>query len=365
LLFVCPVDPGSTPRAASTTLLPVGSSVAPSSTMMRNRQDLITRVAGLAGWTSTEILAWALLPNHFHLLLRTGATPVSDLMRCLNTGYAVRFNRWHHRSGYLFQNRFKSFLVEEDPYLLELVRYIHLNPLRARLITTLEELDTLAWTGHSALLGHIGRPWQAQQSVLTLFGGHVQEARARYRQFIADGMADLQRPELAGGGLRRSRGAWRRRPEHVRGRHLWAFDERILGSGEFVEQVLAEDEAFLMSADLPAFSPPEATKYLSALLQQAATRCDVVATEIASSSHRPQAVVARTLFSTLAVLHLGISANVVARFLGVSRQSVRRGLQRSDHVLAELGCDPAEFLNSLFPREYGKISCQRDSHRAE
>jgi len=58
------------------------------------------------------------LPNHFHLLVRTRAAPLSDLMRALNTGYAVGFNRRHRRSGYVFQNRFKSFLVEEEPYLL-------------------------------------------------------------------------------------------------------------------------------------------------------------------------------------------------------------------------------------------------------
>ncbi len=74
--------------------------------------------------------------GHFHLLLRTGPTPLSKVMRRLMTGYAVTFNGRHKRRGHLFQNRYKSVICEEDPYLLELIRYIHLNPLRAKLVKT-------------------------------------------------------------------------------------------------------------------------------------------------------------------------------------------------------------------------------------
>ena len=78
--------------------------------------------------------AWALLPNHAHLLVRTGTRPLARSMRSLLTGYAGAFNRRHHRVGHLFQNRYKSIVVEEEPYLLELVRYLHLNPLRAKVV---------------------------------------------------------------------------------------------------------------------------------------------------------------------------------------------------------------------------------------
>ena len=86
----------------------------------------------------SQCYAWALIPNHFHLLLRIGpsasadasrcradATPLSNVMRRLMTGYAVTFNRRHRRAGHLFQNRYKSVVCEEDSYLLELIRYIH------------------------------------------------------------------------------------------------------------------------------------------------------------------------------------------------------------------------------------------------
>ena len=110
--------------------------------------------------------------GHFHLLLRTGPsasadasgcragpTPVSKVMRRIMTGYAVSFNKRYKRSGHLFQNRYKSVVCEEDPYLLELVRYIHLNPLRAGLVKDLKELDRYPWSGHSAILGRRNSPF--------------------------------------------------------------------------------------------------------------------------------------------------------------------------------------------------------------
>ena len=318
-----------------------------------DRQDLLRRLAALAAGTGTAVFAWALLPNHFHLLVRTDTAPLSDFMRSLNTGYAVGFNRRHRRAGYLFQNRFKSFLVEEEPYLLELVRYIHLNPLRAHLVRTLQELDGFPWTGHAAVLGRIERPWQAVQSVLALFGGKPHEARAAYRDFVAKGVAEDRRPELAGGGLQPRRGAWLRRWENIRGRDVWAFDERILGSPEFMERVLGE-HADAAAADPPVLSPTQVASLLSALLPHAAAQCGAAPAEVTSSSHRTAAVAGRTLLSYVAVLHLGISSNAVARFLGVTRQSVRRGLQRADQVLPAMSCDATAILGSVLHAHRGR-----------
>ena len=85
-------------------------------------------------------------------------------MRRLMTGYAVTFNIRHRRSGHLFQNRYKSVICEEDAYLLELIRYIHLNPLRAGLVNDLKELDKYPWSGHSAILSRRKNPLIPEQS---------------------------------------------------------------------------------------------------------------------------------------------------------------------------------------------------------
>ena len=124
----------------------------------KDRESFLERFAGILEETRTQCYAWALIPNHFHILLGTGPTPLSKVMRRLMTGYAVTFNKRHKRSGHLFQNRYKSVVCEEDAYLLELIRYIHLNPLRAKLVQDLKELDKYPWSGHSTILGRSKNP---------------------------------------------------------------------------------------------------------------------------------------------------------------------------------------------------------------
>jgi REP element-mobilizing transposase RayT len=130
----------------------------------------LQRLGKLLRETETRCYAWALIPNHFHLLLKTGNAPIATIMRRLLTGYATGFNRRHRRSGHLFQNRYKSILCQEDAYLIELVRYIHLNPLRVRIVRDLETLDTYPYAGHSVLMGKQRIERQSTDSVLTLFG---------------------------------------------------------------------------------------------------------------------------------------------------------------------------------------------------
>lgn len=90
-------------------------------------------------------------------------------MRRLLTGYAVNFYHHHQRSGHLFQNRYKSIVCEEESYLLELVRYIHLNPLRAKLIAGIDNLDSYPWSSHAVLMGNRELADQTTEEVLVRF----------------------------------------------------------------------------------------------------------------------------------------------------------------------------------------------------
>jgi hypothetical protein len=159
------------------------------------------------------------------------------------TAYAGSFNRRHHRHGHVFQNRYKSIVVEEEPYWLELVRYIHLNPLRAGVVPDLRALDGYPWTGHSALLDRHPRDWQSTDEVLARFGRRTNAARSRYGDFVRDGVAQGRRPELQGGGLRRSAGGWEAVRALRRGREAHVGDERILGGTDFVMALLEAAEA--------------------------------------------------------------------------------------------------------------------------
>src|ERR1051326_7824686 len=125
----------------------------------RDCENFLDRVGGLVELGAFDVLAWALLPNHFHLLLKTRRVPLPHAMRSLLTGHAVWFNRRHNRVGHVFQNRYKSIVCEEEPYFLALVRYTHLNPLRAKIVGSMRELDTYPFSGHSAVLETFPRSW--------------------------------------------------------------------------------------------------------------------------------------------------------------------------------------------------------------
>ena len=313
----------------------------------RDRDDLLNRLAAVCERTGLEVLAWALLPNHFHLLVRSpGHTAghgsqhgLATAMRRLLTGYVGAFNRRHHRVGPLVQGRYKSILVEEDPYLLQLVRYLHLNPLRGGLVEDLNALDRYTWTGHSALMGRVPRTWQAVAEVLGQFGDTRREARRRYRQFVAEGIAQGRRPELQGGGLRRSAGGWEAVAALRRGREQWAADERILGSGPFVERVLEE-----LRPPQPAWSRAQALETLPELLKRCAGVWGVEPGEVSGGSRRRAVAHARAAASALAVSYLGLSAAAVARFLGVTPAVVLRSVERGLRLLAERRLDPIRMV---------------------
>ncbi len=208
----------------------------------KDRAAFLERLGTVIEEGGAQLLAWALMDNHYHLVLRPRRVYLKDLMRRLMTGYAVWFNRRHGRKGHLFQNRYRSIVVEEEPYLLELVRYVHLNPVRAGLVGSIEVLDRYPYTGHAVLVGTRAYGAQDIDAVLGHFGTRKGVARAAYREFVEAGVNEGVREEFHGGGLVRSAGGWaelkRRKPEE---REL--ADERVLGSGDFVEDVLAEAEA--------------------------------------------------------------------------------------------------------------------------
>ena len=143
------------------------------------------------------------------------------------------------RVGHLFQNRYKSIVVEEEPYLLELVRYLHLNPLRAEVVPDLRALDRYPWTGHSALLGTVA-PALAGDARPSSPSSAPPAARARARLPRLRGGGHPAGPAARPPGRAASSGASAAGPRSTalrRGREAYAGDERVLGSTEFVEQV--------------------------------------------------------------------------------------------------------------------------------
>jgi len=290
-----------------------------------DRRDFLDRLETEVSASAWAVYAWCLMPNHVHLLARTGTTPVSCVMQRLLAGYATAFNRRRHRCGHLFQNRFKSILVQNDAYLLELVRYIHSNPLRARMLPDIAALDRYPWTGHAALLGRCTRPWQSTDDVLALFARTRTAARRAYRAFLLDGLDRRGLPDLSGGGLRRSLGGWQAQAPLPRGRERWTADERILGDGYFVTDVLAQLEPRPCAA-----IEPESAVEMRARLDAIAGRYDVAASLIASPSKQPRVVRARAAFCCQAHRDGRWPAARLAAFLGISPMSVHRAIRKHD-----------------------------------
>lgn len=240
--------------------------------------------------TKTSCFAWALIPNHFHLLLRSGSQPLATVMRRLLTGHAMGFNRRHHRSGQLFQNRYKSILCQEEPYLLELIRYIHLNPLRAG------------------------------------------EARRRYQAYVLEGIEMGKRPDLTGGGLVRSSGGWsvikEARKAHIHSKS----DERILGDSDFVDEVLkAADESLQRRYALKAKGWD-----LDRLARKSARIYGLEPEQLYTPGKQPARVKARSVFCYWATAELGVTMTQLAGLLKISQPAVSICARRGERiVLAE------------------------------
>jgi putative transposase len=285
-----------------------------------DRTAFLDRLSKLLLKTGTRCLAWACMPNHVHLLLRTETVKLSTIMRSLLTGYAVVFNLRHHRVGHLFQNRYKSIVCDEDSYLLELVRYIHLNPLRGHLVDSLEMLDNYKWSGHAGMMGYGILSVQNVDEVLSLFDRDERVARQKYRAFVAEGIALGKRDELVGGGLKRYL--------LLSGlTDYQAYDERILGSGDFVEQLWQETE-------LPVVMPTSVQ--LEELIRQVADVFDIDEGALRRGSNQKAVIEARGALCFIAARKLGFLGADIATSLNISRSGVVVASRRGERLYANL-----------------------------
>jgi len=289
-----------------------------------DRLYFVSRMGKVAAATGTSIYAWALLTNHAHILLKSGAAGLSTFMRKLLSGYATGYNRRHKRHGHLFQNRYKSIVCEEELYFLRLVSYIHLNPLRAGLAESLEDLERYPWSGHAVVMNRIRHEWQNRNYVLGYFGKRESSALQAYREFVAEESVRGRQPELTGGGLIRSTGGWSE-VKSLRKRQEKQFsDERILGSGEFVKEILNDVEESVKER-LPATAA--ATEAGEGLLT-ACEEAGISVQALQAGSRKRKCTELRKRLALGYVLELGMSYAGAARLLGISAAAVNQIVKR-------------------------------------
>jgi REP element-mobilizing transposase RayT len=298
-----------------------------------DRDNFIERLGAILTETSTPCFAWALIPNHLHLLFRTGSTPIATVMRRLLTGYAVTFNRRHRRHGQLFQNRYKSILCQEDLYLLELVRYIHLNPLRARIVKELKQLDKYPYCGHSVLMGKNTREWQDTDYILRFYYNKKLTARRRYREYVKKGINAGRRPDLMGGGLVRSAGGWSVVKAMRRGFERMKGDERILGEGDFVETVLKAAQE-----DLERKYKLKAEGYsFDWLVRRVARQLELEPKDVLAPGKYVQSVKARSLLCYWGTRELGMTTVELAKRLNLAQPTVSQAVIRGQKIAEDQG----------------------------
>ncbi len=296
-----------------------------------DRNNFLQRLGVVLTDTSTPCFAWALIPNHVHLLLKTGVSPIATVMRRLLTGYAVSFNRRHLRHGHLFQNRYKSILCQEDVYLLELVRYIHLNPLRAKMVQELRELDRYPYCGHGVVMDKRQNDWQDVNYILGQFDSRVSTARRHYRAFVEKGIGDGRRPELVGGGLIRSVGGWSAVKMLRRSAGRMKGDERILGDGDFVDRVLRRSQEELERKYIL-----KARGYDFAwLTKRVADVTGLNVKEVLAPGKYSQSVRARSLLCYWATRELGITTVELSKKLRLAQPTVSQSVRRGQKIAEE------------------------------
>lgn len=279
----------------------------------------LKRLGHLLEETGIECFAWVLIPNHFHLLLRTGSVSLATLMRRLLTAYVVHYNRRYDRSGHLFQNRYKSIVCEADPYLMELVRYIHLNPIRAGLVRNMGELERYRWCGDGVLMRKAQNSWQNTEEVLAYFGNKVWRARMKYRVFMEEGLKHGRRPELVGQVLSvRKDGDG---DEEYK-------DSRVLGGSDFTKQVLSRKQGHGKGREIRRMS-------WVVLLGKIAEQWRLSSEDLLSGSKERSVVRARSVLSYFAVRKIGMRATQVAEWLKLSQPAVSKSLLRGERMLKE------------------------------
>ncbi len=279
-----------------------------------DRRRFLLRLERVLADTGTRCFAFALMPNHYHLLLEPLTVSLSRVLHRLGTGHAVVFNRRHDRCGHLYQNRFKSIPVEDDAYFLTVLRYIHLNPVHARMVSDLQALGTWPWTGHAALVGNVAAPFLDIRKVLASFGEDPTTARRRLGEWMALGLGDPGHPE----------------------REEANVGDPLPPNGEATHR----DPGLL-----DRFSQRSALRLAGWDLDRViATACDRLGIEeplLRAGRRTVPACRAREVVAWAAVERLGLSRADVARATGVSHQAVTRSLERAGTCM--------DRLRSLFP----------------
>ncbi|NOQ22269.1 MAG: hypothetical protein GQ565_06430 [Candidatus Aegiribacteria sp.] len=301
-------------------------------------EDLRSRLEQLVVELKFSVYAWVIMPNHLHLLIRTGPEPISLLMHRLLTGFAISYNRRHDRSGHVFQGRFKSILVQEENYFLKLINYVHLNPLKAKVVNSLEELDTYKWSGHPCLIGKMECKWMKRDSVLEYFGDTEYYAIKNYQTSLLNDVNSMASSEMVSGNFSIGKNGIKSSDQRTGTSH-WTGICRVLGDKEFAKRVLSRLNDF---KSLEVRNRENIHKRIERLFDQIVVKMGLSREVIRGNSRSSELAEARGAIAWICSQKFGLSYRDISRLLNVSRsgaaKAVRRGaeLQREHPFIIEI-----------------------------
>jgi REP element-mobilizing transposase RayT len=235
-----------------------------------DRRFFLAVAAKLFREMNVECLAWAVMLNHYHLILRPLATPLGDVMHRLDLIYAQYFNEKHGRTGHAFENRYWNSLSHDSEVLRIQMRYVHTNPLRGKVVTDLDALELYPWTGHAELMGRAPTRLLSRDAALREFGRTEEEALREIRLYFEAGVRAVR-------------------------------------------------------LDAPT---------LESALAEACRVCGVRPVDVISGRRMPAISRARMMTVHLAVHRAGLSIRAAARGLGVSASGAHQALRRAEEHLA-------------------------------
>jgi putative transposase len=262
----------------------------------RDYQAYLDRLGRYRKKFGVTVYAYCLMSNHVHLLVETGSQPLWRFMQGLQQSYTQYFNRKHHKVGHLFQGRYKAILCEKDEYLLTLVRYIHLNPIRAKLV---QKLDDYPYSGHREYCAVRASEVLAPDRVLDMLGGRV-----AYRRFVQEGLRDGHREE-----------------------YYDVIDQRFLGEEGFIEKLKAQAEE-----EVAAHRPK---KTVIAAFRIAARAVDVEPAMLSGADRGWETSRCRALVAYVLIRGLGYKLKDVAKCLGRDAATVSSLVSRYSDRMTE------------------------------
>jgi len=270
--------------------------------------DLIKQYKKCCGF---KLYAYALMPNHVHLLIETTEIPLSKIMQGLQQSYTQFFNLKYSKVGHLFQGRYKAIICQKDTYLLELVRYIHLNPIRAGVTKNLSDYP---WTSNSYYTRNIKTTLIDTDFVLQLFASNRTAARMSYKQFIKEGMDNKYNQFCEE-----------------------SIDQRILGNKKFVEEILETKNEIKVDA----IEKPNLEKILDVICSKA----NVLPQTAKSNVKIKEIVWIRQIFCYITRVSFGYRLGEIALFLGIDVSTISKNVRRTTDRLRKDGRLSREIRN--------------------